>query len=366
MSDTIKETPLPKKFSLSRRNFLTVAGVGAGAFALQKYITRDGDQRKETESKWIILKGADGGQYVPIYENHNSPWSVDSFSDMPNIDVIMYEVPRPSKDMANQTGEQLLGKADKHFVRDTWIPKEHAKFWSEKGTLVAFEGVGYPNDSFILQFTFGTLLEGMAGLGSIAASFSDQASKPLKIADKEIMTAEMKKMLMRSGGIWGSTALLELVIGTYLKMMTVDKSEGIQNVPLKIQRLEQLTTQMHPEFNVVFLRNLIMARRLQAINELFPQSIRETDRSKNSPTTIAFNVGSMHRGIEDWLVLGHDIVKFMIELTPNGIWKQLVEINGSSKDLATMPLVLNNGFVGSKVIRIKDDWLQMTIDKKVS
>lgn len=365
MYDIVNETQ-PKKLNLSRRDFLKVASVGVGALALNKYMNREGDQNREPNSKWRILEGADGGLYVPVYEEHKKPWPSEQFGDMPNIDVVMYEVPRPSKDMVNQTGEQLLGKADESFARDTWIPKDQAKYWSEKGTLVAFEGLDYPGESMVLQYTFGTLLEGLAGLYSIAGSFSEKAAKPLKIADKEIMTGEMKKMLMRAGGIWGSTAWLQMGIGAYLKMMTATGSEGIQDVSLKVQRLEQLTTQMHPEFNLVFLRNLIMARRIQSINESFPQSIRDMDRQKNSPTTVAFNVGAMHSGIEDWLILGPDIVKFMIELSPNGIWKQMAEINGGSESMATMPLVLNNGILGSKVVRIKDDWLQKTIERKTS
>lgn len=365
MNDITNEA-LPKKFELSRKDFLKVASVGAGALALGKYLNREGDRNHEVEGKWRVLEGGDGGLYIPIYEDHKRPWPAEQFTDMPNIDVVMYEVVRPSKDMENQTGEQLLGKADEVFARDTWVPKDQSKYWGEKGTFVAFEGLDYPAEAMVMQYTFGTLLEGLAGISSLAASFGEKFAQPVKIADKEIMTGEMRKMLMRAGGIWGSTAWLQMGLGAYLNTMTSSGSEGMVNVPLKIQRLESLTTQVHPEFNLVFFRNLIMARRLQAIKELFPQSIRDVDRQKGSPTSVAFNVGAMHSGIEDWLTLGPDIVKFMIELTPNGIWKQMVEINGGSDSMSTMPLVLNNGILGSKVIRLKDNWLQETIDKKIS
>jgi len=312
------------------------------------------------------LEGGDGGLYLPIYENHKKPWRAELFNDMPNIDVVMYEVPRPSKDMIDQTGEQLLGKADEVFARDTWIPKDHSNFWSERGTLIAFEGVDYPVQSMAMTYIFGTLFEGLAGIYSIAASYGEKATKPLKIADKEIMTGEIKKTLMRAGGVWGSTAWLQVGIGAIYEMMGSSGSEGLLNLPLKVQRLQQLTTQMHPEFNIVFFRNLIMARRLQAINEFFPQSIRDTDRQSGSPTSVAFNVGAMHNGIEDWLILGPSIVKFALELSPKSVWREIGEINGSSETIATMPLVLNNGIMGSKVIRLKDSWLQSTINKKTS
>ena len=302
--------------------------------------------------------------YVPIYESHTSPWQAESFKDMPDIDVVFYEVTRPSKDMADQTGEELLGKADEIFARDTWIPGDQSEHWGETGTLVAFEGLAYPNEEIVLKYTVGTLLEGLVGLYSIAGSLSEQASKPLVIADKEIITGEIKKTLMRAGGIWGSSAWLQMGIGAYMNMMATTGSEGMQNASLKTQRLGQLITQMHPEFDLVFLRNLIMARRLQSIQEKFPQSIRDTDRPEGNPTTIAFNVGAMHSGVEDWLVLGPEVVKFMIELSPDGIWKKMSEINGGPENMATMPLVLNNGLLGTKVVRVKDDWFQNILEEK--
>lgn len=368
MSDIVPEIPL-KNTNFSRRDFLKVgskvAGAGLAAIALNRYVNREDEQKQEGDSKWRVLEGTDGGLYIPIYESHKVPWQSESFNDMPDVDVILYEVTRPSKDMANQTGEELLGKADEIFARDTWIPKDHSEHWGEKGTLVAFEGLAYPNESMVMKYTVGTLVEGLAGLYSIAGSFSETASKPLVIADKEIMTGEIKKTLMRAGGIWGSSAWLQMGIGAYMNMMTATGSEGMQNASLKTQRLGQLITQIHPEFDLIFLRNLIMARRLQSIQEKFPQSIRDTDRPSGNPTTIAFNVGAIHSGVEDWLVLGPEIVKFMIELSPEGIWKQMSEINGGPENMATMPLVLNNGLLGHKVMRIKDDWFQKTIERKV-
>lgn len=365
MSDSFIEEKL-KNIKISRRDFMikgSKAVIGGGiALSVGKYLNRDGDTEHITENSWRSIEGSDGGMYIPIYESHKLPYKAESFEGMKDVDVAFYEVTRPSSDMLDKTGSELVGTAEEWFSRDTWIPTDQVKHWGEKGTFIGFEGLSYNSTSLVLKHSIGQLIEGFGGVLLLAKTLG-QESKAINYKDKEILSGEIKNTLMQIGGAWGSSSLVNLVTGTFIANGVIEGSEGLKGVSQRIQRVSQLISQIHPEDELVFLRNLLMARRLQSIKETFPQRFRDADRENNSPTTIAFNVGAMHSGIEDWLLAGPDLTKLALELYPAN-WKELVNINGSPEAMATMPLVLNNGMMGAKVVNLKDEWFEDFLNRK--
>ncbi len=364
---SIGKIPEETKAGLSVRDFLKVSGLSLAAAATGKYFSREGDKSGETSrSEWREMVGCDKNIYIPIYEHHEKPWRATEFEKLPDVDVAFYEVVRPAKDMLKGGADNLVGWADEEFTRDRWMEPDHLRYWSEKGSFIAFEGLDYNASTMALKYACGVLVEGFLGLRALAESFSDKASVPIKIGEKEVVAGEVKQNLLRFGGIWGSSAFLDIGVGFYMKFLLAEGSEGMKNMSLVVQRLAGATSQVHPEFDVIFLRNIIMARRLQAIGEYFPVKYRETDRIKGSPKTISFNVGAKHIGVEDWLALGPDAVKLALEMYPSSLWKELADLNGGTEAMATMPIIRpGSNFFDDKIINLKDEWLGRFLLRKV-
>ena len=354
---------------MNTRDFLKVGAVASGALIAGKYVNRSSgivESKVGQENEWREVIGADGFKYIPIYEQHKEPWPATKFVNLPDVDVAFYEIVRRADGMQNATAEELTGKAPERFIRDRYVTKDQLSYWGEKGTFLGFEGLDYNTDGMSLRMAFGTVIEGFGGVLALAKSFDKNVTKDISIGGKGVISGETIKNSLRYGGIWGSSSFVDLGISMYLNVLSVNGSEGIDDGSLKARRISGLISQVHPEIDVTFFRNMIMARRLQALGEYFPAKYRETDRVANSPKTIAYTVGAKHIGVEDWLQLGPDIVKLGLEMTPPAVWKELADLNGGTEAMATMPLVRPGSMLfDDKIVKVKDEWFSRFLLRKV-
>lgn len=93
-------------------------------------------------------------------------------------------------------------------------------------------------------------------------------------------------------------------------------------------RLKGLASHTVQEDHVVFFRNLVMANKLL--------TLAQSQKKKEGKLKIAFNVGAAHAGIEDFLTLGHDFTRWLINQYPTSFLEEFVNVNGSIENFTSL------------------------------
>lgn len=114
-----------------------------------------------------------------------------------------------------------------------------------------------------------------------------------------------------------------------------------------LSSLSDISTRAHPESETVFLRNAIMAEKLLTVGEYIKT---KTGHKPN----MAFCVGAMHSGIEDFLQAGPDFCRAIITAYPDVILRDLIARNGDTHAFSSAVLYQLPKDLTSEDIRTPD------------
>lgn len=127
----------------------------------------------------------------------------------------------------------------------------------------------------------------------------------------------------------------------------------------RLKRIEGITSHMHPEQPLLFLRDAIMADKLLLTGNYLKEKL---GRQPN----IAFWVGAGHSGIEDLLQAGPAFCRKVITLYPEFYLKDLIKRNGGSEDfssaLLAYPRATGENQYAFDLVKITDQELLKRLD----
>lgn len=152
----------------------------------------------------------------------------------------------------------------------------------------------------------------------------------------------LQNTLLGIGAVVAVPSVFEALFGAGIRLgMNIEQQNAGQRIFL---RLNGLTQHLKPEDHLIFLRNLVMADKMMTVAEQFY-------KEKGKKPRIAFNVGALHAGIEDFLIAGHNLTRWLIEQYPNDVLTEIVKYNGGSLEefctarILTLPSDLRPYFV---------------------
>lgn len=305
-----------------RRNFLELGGLSFLSVLLHSPKLH---LSIETGNKRIVEIETPEATYYPMYESHFLPIGPEELQKLPKLDLALYEVVTPSEEALRMSPVQILNMtaAQREFV----IPREHLALFEKNGTEVSVEGMALPVHAYsdsLWQFVGETVM-GMAAASGMVTKLipRDAAFKgSVNIAEKTAATWLMSRSVSLALGA------VEGVIGSTVQ----------QSAPQRIlSRISAFIEHAHPEDATVFLRNILIARKLQ----FFGQFLSDT-RLKLSKPRIAYNVGNSHGGIEDFLYLGKDFTLAILSAYPKEFLKEVIKVNGGLTAFCSSVLVTSD------------------------
>lgn len=247
----------------------------------------------------------ENGIFYPLYEHHDI--GIDPAEIPENLDLYFKEFPYIVNIdnfwvLTLQTGNRRLF--------DEGVLEKLAR----QNTEIMFGDILTADNESVLGVEF------VAGIAAIIYSLTPSIPSQDKIS--------RRNLLKKGAGGFGVWALAPFVSGLS------DLFATGMNVPGKrlIQRADGAVSHLHPEDNVVFFRNLMMADKLLTVSE-------KLSSEKDRKVKIAFNVGAGHSGIEDFLQMGPRAVRHIILNYPNFFLNEVADLNGGVADLCTSRLI---------------------------
>lgn len=183
------------------------------------------------------------------------------------------------------------------------------------------------------------------------------------IADKSDRRRFLKKISL-TVGMWAASPLSTII----LHDVTLDQRSALARI---VTRINGLQSDFHPEQATVFFRNLLMVDKLMTVGEGFKKETGKVPK-------IAFQVGSGHSGMEDFLKVPHDILRILILSFPQEYLKRIVELNGGSVEnfcstrLIILPQDFNRDSINDPDFKVEtdkkitDERLKVGLDKKLA
>lgn len=344
---------LPK---ISRRDFLKLGGLALGGVALSTAVNPNKDLVEVGGEKVRCIETL-LAKFYPVYEVHTNPATSDVISKLPKLDIYFYEFGDLAKNFVIKSPDEILNKTTENTIqgnlndnqRTHIVPREHLQKFGIDKTLISFEGFALTKDRLIKDWgiSFGESMLSVAGLITKIyrkANLIKSGSEPNSL-DK----------LSSAVLIW-----MGLPIVGDLSLINFTDKTTIPDPALKrvMSRLSSLGNHSHPENQIVFFRNLFMARKLQTLAK-FKQG------EMFGKPKIGYNVGLAHTGIEDWLNLSHRFLLGVLGEYNNKFWNGLIEQNGGIDPLCST-ILLTPDTQNSKKIVVYDKDLATMINQKIS
>lgn len=267
-------------------------------------------------------------RYFPIYEWHPRPASKEELKLLPLQDIFFYEYNEDSRNFVNHnTPPQVILDTPSPTIlqvfpgskRTYLIPRDHLEWLKENNTKVSFEGYTIPNGLLTLLLTTGTKsLEGSIGAGIV---LSLARSKMKSDSTKEFTRRQFLKVVAGLAAAWG----LSPSISWLMPHKTEVRLNAWERIIIKAHGL---SSQMHPENPIIFFRNIMFARKLQFLGGVM-------SKEKGRKAHIAYNVGSAHGGIEDFLHIGKDWTLAFLNIIPNQYLRAVIDANGGFENFCS-------------------------------
>lgn len=312
-----------KQRPFTRRDFLKVVlNVGASVPLSKAIRYLEGQPAKKGET--IETEDA---IYLPLYEAHTEGISLNEVKSV-NPDVIFRERIDTSTKTLESSPFKLL--TDKALTRspDTgedieirFFPDEILDYLSEKGASVAIEGIsipqGYGKVTELLDKAFvfsSTTLFAMEFIRRFKKRYLDNNN--ITIPDELRLAAASLFQL------WSTSENISEA-ATYTAYTKIDPEKATK-VKAITRKINAVVSYFHPQKPKVFLRNIMMARKLTLLGEFGSKNRSEKPR-------IAFQVGAAHAAINDLISLGeqgYEVTLAMLDVYPKVFLKFVVEHNG--------------------------------------
>lgn len=318
----ISEVPREAKpKTLSRREFLKVAGLTLGAVTGAKLI-------KERDKKEVFSIKTKEGEFFPIYEEHTKPLPPQELEKFPTFNVMMYELARFSfTDYAKfdnlENVESDYAPTESHESKPI-IRKQHLPILKERGTSVAFEGNKYPEDLYSASL----LRDVGKRVGGVILGVNYALNKTT-IDEKLGSKKDYAKTLVTAGVTWAESTMISDALNIPLYSGGTEAQQGaLQRV---VANVTSLINHANPDNHTVFLRNILMTRRLQFIGE-------HATAKQATPAKIGYEVGATHAGMEDFLILGKEVTLDMLNMYPKEVLEKYVDENGGIENFSSVVL----------------------------
>lgn len=317
---------------VSRRDFLkkaiTVAGITASGFALTA-------PSLNVAEKDAVENGISSGSgiFVPLYETHFK--ELDPARISRDLDILLRErggggiyTGNPSYVLSSTAGAygDLGGRKEFRYISDAVLER-----MAKNETEIMLGDVTTETSRFPL-----TIIEGgtefIAGLGISLALLKDSLKGKKPVMENNVTRRKFLKGAAAIGASWlmmpGIYGLLRG--GTEIGTVATERDNALTRI---IDRIYGIQSNLHPEMlEEGMFRNLIMADKMLTVAEDF-------EKRTGRKARIGFNVEYAHTGIEDFLRVGHDVCRWIIERYPTNVLKYIAELNGGGESLWTARLL---------------------------
>lgn len=343
----LKKTP--DYSGMSRRSFLKLS-------ALLPLAAIPHETRPKDENLFIETPE---GQYYPIYESHPHPAKAEQLRLLPPQDVFLYEyiensryfIDSPSHTVLDSAPETLKGLPDSE--REYIVPRDHLALLRENRSKISFEGYELPSE---LGAVLPMLVEGTLGAGSASYLINNLLSKPkqkMESSKNHLSRRQFLKMAAGLAAAWGLSPT------AFLLITPAEKTDvRLSALERTIIKAHGLSSHLHPNDSIIFFRNIMFARRLQFLGEA-------VSKEKEQKARIAYNVGKMHAGIEDFLQMGREWTLAFLNIIPNQYLQEVIDANGGLENFCTTVLFDPNTQNPTKTV-LKDNELEIFLDRKLN
>lgn len=293
-----------------RRKFLIrsakLAAAGVGAAALGGIVANEVINKREGS---IVTES---GTFFPLYEDHTKGIKAESIPS--NLDVFFRET--GDMDTFSPSPEEVLRH---RFTIPDFQDKVLASLSRSKAEVM----IGDVETPFIGKIDPMIMVgEAMVG-GALALKFL-RTLRSKENSEVGISRRKFLQAVMLAGAAWGLSRL-PVSAGTFQESYNENAIDRVYS------RFVAIESHMHPELSIVFFRNIIMADKLLTVSE----DIRKRTGQK---AKIAFQVGSGHAGIEDFLQAGHDFCRGLVLAYPKQYLRSTVELNNGIRDFCSSRL----------------------------
>ena len=315
-----------------RRKFLKTAGklalATAGVAVLGGIVANEGINKEEGG---VITES---GIFFPLYERHDKGIKVESIPY--NLDVLFGEGYFGGQTFSLAPEVILSHKYNYSGKEVNMFPSKILAFLSQGKTEIMTGDVQTP-----LMRDIGPMImvgEAAAG-GTLAAWLLSNRRGRSKVDSKAGMgRRKFLRAVMLVGAAWGLSKVPLMTTGLLLEPYNENAIDRV------FSRLAAIESHAHPEESMVFFRNAIMADKLLTVSE----DIKERTGKK---ARIAFQVGSGHAGIEDFLQAGQDFCRGLILAYPKWYLRSTMELNNGIKD-----------FSSARLFKLPENLTQVDID----
>lgn len=317
---------------VSRRDFLkkavTVAGITASGITLAA-------SSLNAVEKDAVENGISSGSgiFFPLYETHYKGIEADRIPD--DLDVLFRELAGSNLLVASVKSifEGKISYYAKNDAENKLIQNPILKKIATNGTEIMMGDVEIPGivGSKTFDYTSGNSIEGLAGLGLSLAILKDFLRKGTKSASGSIT----RRTFLRGVGLTGAAWLMEPSLydlsrgGPWIGKFNTERENVLNRI---IDKINGVTSSAHPEIAGHFFRNLVIADKMLTVAE-------DLEQKTGRKAKIGFNVEYSHTGIEDFLRVGHDVCRWIIERYPTNVLKYIAELNGGGESLWTARLL---------------------------
>jgi len=332
--EVLKTTKQPSR-NLSRRDFLKL-GVAASVFAAV-----GGELAHEEHLAETGFFETEVARWHPIYERHdqheqrlipkNIPPSLDALS-LELIPGVTFSLGQNGETIRNSylqvsPSSLLTGMITGYDTfppsENLVIPIETLEYLKYTNSLVAFGDIQYTGDRLDYKWQLESALKVREQIGDIfikaglVAIAGGQALRTVKKIDR-------RGFLRLAGASMATAGAAAYLPAHYKDELHVKMMDAIQaNSPQQrlLARLETIGGNLMPED----MNNLF--RELTQANKLISLAKRINQGKPGGKAEIGYNWHLGHRGIEDWLRLGEDVVRACILAFPDDVLKQVIEAN---------------------------------------
>lgn len=313
---------------ISRRDFLkkTAAAVSVAVSGLALTAPSLNAIEKSTVKNGI---SSDSGTFFPLYETHYKKLNTDKIPN--DLDVLFKEAAGRGL-MSLDYSSLFFGKAETYGIKQARLIEDSAlEKLAANETEIMFGDVLAEPSRFPLT-TVGGGVEFLAGLGMSLALLRDSLKGKKAVAGSSITKRRFLKGAIAVGASWlmapGIYALLRG--GPKIGEVATERENALSRI---IDRIYGIQSNLHPEMlEEGMFRNLIMADKMLTVAEDFEQ---RTGRKAK----IGFNVEYAHNGIEDFLRVGHDVCRWIIERYPTSVLRFVAGKNDGKESLWTALLI---------------------------
>lgn len=181
-------------------------------------------------------------------------------------------------------------------------------------------------------YTITRLSEDFIGIGIGLALLRDSLKKKKNVVENHNATRrKFLKGAAAAGAFWLVEPSIYALLRGWPRVGTVatERENALSRI---IDKAHGISTKTHPEeIDNGFFRDLIMADKMLTVAEEF-------ERRTGRKAKMGFNVEYGHNGIEDFLRVGHDVCRWIIERYPTKVLKFIANINGGNESLWTARL----------------------------